>query len=162
MSYDTRTNRKTEMTVADFVISGELFEMAAGPVGFAAGAQWRDESYAVVRDPLYTQTNDPVTGALIPVDLIFVGGAPPAKPTPKSAIHADLSNSTVRTLYPQPIYDKTPIKGVNARRDGFAPSLALRAVPCRQSRRPNRLSMPICRTPPFELFTHSPYTTKPP
>ena len=112
MSYDTRTNRKTEMTVADFVISGELFEMAAGPVGFAAGAQWRDESYAVVRDPLYTQTNDPVTGALIPVDLIFVGGAPPAKPTPKSAIHADLSNSTVRTLYPQPIYDKTPIKGV--------------------------------------------------
>jgi len=55
MSYDTRTNRKTEMTVADFVISGELFEMAAGPVGFAAGAQWRDESNAVVRDPLYTQ-----------------------------------------------------------------------------------------------------------
>jgi iron complex outermembrane receptor protein len=77
MSYDTRTNRKTEMTVADFVISGELFEMAAGPVGFAAGAQWRDESYAVVRDPLYTQTNDPVTGALIPVDLIFLGGGTP-------------------------------------------------------------------------------------
>jgi iron complex outermembrane receptor protein len=44
MSYDTRTNRKTEMTAAGFVISGELFEMAAGPVGFAAGAQWRDES----------------------------------------------------------------------------------------------------------------------
>ena len=35
MSYDTRTNRKTEMTAADFVISGELFEMAAGPVGKA-------------------------------------------------------------------------------------------------------------------------------
>src|SRR6056300_1307461 len=65
---------------------------------------------------------------------------------------ADLSKCTVRALYPQPIYDKTPLKGVNARRDGSAPSLALRAAPRRQSRRPNRLSMPICRTPPFELL----------
>ncbi len=51
--------------------------MAAGPVGFAAGAQWRDESYAVKRDDIYTQTNDPVTGDLIPVDLIFLGGGTP-------------------------------------------------------------------------------------
>jgi iron complex outermembrane receptor protein len=77
MSYLTYTNRKTEMTVADFVVSGELFDMAAGPVGFAAGAQWRDEGYTVERDDLYTQTNDPVTGALIPVDLIFLGGGTP-------------------------------------------------------------------------------------
>ena len=77
MSHLTYTNRKTEMTVADFVVSGELFDMAAGPVGFAAGAQWRDESYAVVRDDIYTQTNDPVTGDLIPVDLIFLGGGTP-------------------------------------------------------------------------------------
>ena len=77
MSHLTYTNRKTEMTVADFVVSGELFDMAAGPVGFAAGAQWRDESYAVKRDDIYTQTNDPVTGDLIPVDLIFLGGGTP-------------------------------------------------------------------------------------
>ena len=77
MSHLSYTNRKTEMTVADFVVSGELFDMAAGPVGFAAGAQWRDESYAVVRDDIYTQTNDPVTGDLIPVDLIFLGGGTP-------------------------------------------------------------------------------------
>jgi len=77
MSHLTNTNRKTEMTVADFVVSGELFDMAAGPVGFAAGAQWRDESYSVKRDSLYTQTNDPATGALIPVDLIFLGGGTP-------------------------------------------------------------------------------------
>ena len=77
MSHLTYTNRKTEMTVADFVVSGELFDMAAGPVGFAAGAQWRDEGYSVKRDALYTQTNDSVTGALIPVDLIFLGGGTP-------------------------------------------------------------------------------------
>ena len=45
LSYQTFTNKKTDLTVADFVVSGDLFEMSAGPVGFAAGAQWREESY---------------------------------------------------------------------------------------------------------------------
>lgn len=76
ISHLAYTNRVTEMMVADFVVSGELFEMAAGPVGFAAGAQWRDESYSVVRDEIYTQTLD-ANGATIPADLIFLGGGLP-------------------------------------------------------------------------------------
>ena len=42
LSYQTFTNKNTYLTVADFVVSGDLFEMSAGPVGFAAGAQWRE------------------------------------------------------------------------------------------------------------------------
>ncbi len=77
ISHDSFTNRETDLTVADFVVSGELFAMAAGPVGFAAGGQWRSESYSVVRDEIYTQTIDPETGRTIPADLIFLGGGLP-------------------------------------------------------------------------------------
>ena len=77
LSYQTFTNKKTDLTVADFVVSGDLFEMSAGPVGFAAGAQWREESYSANRNELYTQSIDPATGATIPVDLIFLGGGLP-------------------------------------------------------------------------------------
>ena len=51
--------------------------MNAGPVGFAAGAQWREESYSATRNELYTQSIDPATGETIPVDLIFLGGGLP-------------------------------------------------------------------------------------
>ena len=77
LSVDTITNRESDLTVLDFVTSGELFEMAAGGVGFAAGVQYRDESYSVSRNDIYTQTVDPVTGAAVPVDLIFLGGGFP-------------------------------------------------------------------------------------
>lgn len=77
LSVDTVTNRESDLTVLDFVSTGELFEMEAGAVGFAAGLQYRDESYSVRRNEIYTQTIDPVTGATIPVDLIFLGGGFP-------------------------------------------------------------------------------------
>lgn len=77
LSVDTVTNRETELTVLDFVTTGELFDLEAGSVGFAAGVQYRDESYTVSRNEIYTQTIDPVTGATIPVDLIFLGGGFP-------------------------------------------------------------------------------------
>uniref|UniRef100_UPI003F6B63B9 TonB-dependent receptor domain-containing protein n=1 Tax=Congregibacter sp. TaxID=2744308 RepID=UPI003F6B63B9 len=77
ISTDTFTERTTEMLVGDVVISGELFEMAAGPVGFAFGAQWREEGYEVERNDIYTQQIDPDTGLAIPVDLIFLGGGLP-------------------------------------------------------------------------------------
>ncbi|MFK7730934.1 MAG: TonB-dependent receptor plug domain-containing protein [Pseudomonadales bacterium] len=77
LSVDTVTNRETELTVFDFVTTGELFNLEAGAVGFAAGVQYRDESYTVSRNEIYTQTIDPVTGATIPVDLIFLGGGFP-------------------------------------------------------------------------------------
>jgi iron complex outermembrane recepter protein len=71
------TNRKADLLVADFVTSGTLFEMGDGPAGFAAGAQYRDESYSEERNEIYTQTTDPVTGEDVPVDLIFLGGGFP-------------------------------------------------------------------------------------
>lgn len=77
MSWDTFTNKKTDLTVADFVVSGDLFAMASGPVGFAAGAQWRQERFAVTRDEIYTQSIDPDTGDTISADLIFLGGGLP-------------------------------------------------------------------------------------
>lgn len=77
ISVDTVTKRETDLMVFDFVTTGELFEMDAGTVGFAAGIQYRDESYKTTRNEIYTQTIDPDTGAIIPVDLIFLGGGLP-------------------------------------------------------------------------------------
>ena len=48
-----------------------------GMASFAAGAQWREESYSATRNELYTQSIDPATGETIPVDLIFLGGGLP-------------------------------------------------------------------------------------
>ncbi|MEP5567692.1 MAG: TonB-dependent receptor [Halioglobus sp.] len=77
ISVDTINDRKTELTVVDFVTTGDLFEMGAGPVGFAAGVQYRGESYTDDRNEIYTQQVDPDTGDTIPVDLIFLGGGIP-------------------------------------------------------------------------------------
>ena len=77
ISVDTYTNRETELLVGDLVFSGDLFEMSAGSVGFAAGVQFREEEYTVSRNDIYTQKIDPETGLTIPVDLIFLGGGLP-------------------------------------------------------------------------------------
>lgn len=69
--------RETDLTVFDFVTSGELFQMDAGPVGFAAGVQYRAESFKIAFNDLATQSIDPNTGAVIPADLIFLGGGFP-------------------------------------------------------------------------------------
>ncbi|MFK7889319.1 MAG: TonB-dependent receptor [Granulosicoccus sp.] len=69
-------NRQAELTVADFVVSGDIFEMSAGPVGFAAGVQYRDESYEVKWDKLAERSLD-ADGTVIPADLIFLGGGFP-------------------------------------------------------------------------------------
>ena len=77
ISVDTKATRKADLTVVDFVTTGDLFEMGAGPVGFAAGFQYRGESYSEDRNEIYTQQIDPDTGDAIPVDLIFLGGGIP-------------------------------------------------------------------------------------
>lgn len=74
MSTMTRNTRKADLLVADAVATGTVFELAGGDVGFAIGAQYRDEGYSEQRNDIYTQTIDPSTGELIPVDLIFLGG----------------------------------------------------------------------------------------
>ena len=77
MSVDTLLNRAADLTVLDFVATGDLFELGAGSAGFAAGFQYRDEGYSEKRSEIYTQGIDPVTGEIIPVDLIFLGGGLP-------------------------------------------------------------------------------------
>ncbi len=77
LSVFTYNNRKTDLTVADFVVTGSLFDMAGGPAGFAIGAQYRDEGYIDKRNQIFTQTIDPATGNAVPVDLIFLGGGLP-------------------------------------------------------------------------------------
>lgn len=77
MSYQTYTNKKTDLTVIDFVFSGDMGETRAGAIGFAVGGQWRKEGFSVNRNELYTQQVDPDTGATVPVDLIFLGGGLP-------------------------------------------------------------------------------------
>ena len=77
LSTNSENNRQTDLLVGDFVVAGDLFSMAAGPVGFAAGAQYRNESYSEKRNAVSTQTIDPNTGEIIPADLIFLGGGFP-------------------------------------------------------------------------------------
>lgn len=73
MSYNTDTQRTTDLLVLDGVVSGELFEMSGGTAGFAAGIQYRDEGYQVETDDIYEIKFD-ADGNPIPVDLIFLGG----------------------------------------------------------------------------------------
>jgi outer membrane receptor protein involved in Fe transport len=49
---DVRRDNETELTLIDFKMSNaELFNMPAGPVGFLAGVEWREESFVDDRDP---------------------------------------------------------------------------------------------------------------
>ncbi|MBM13975.1 MAG: TonB-dependent receptor [Halieaceae bacterium] len=84
MSYQTYTNKKTDLTVIDFVLSGDIGNTHAGAIGFAAGGQWRKEGFSVNRNELYTQQIDPHTGATVPVDLIFLGGGLPVNRSKES------------------------------------------------------------------------------
>ncbi len=49
---DVYRKNETELKMADFKVSkGELFNLPAGPVGFVAGTEWREESFIDDRDP---------------------------------------------------------------------------------------------------------------
>jgi outer membrane receptor protein involved in Fe transport len=49
---DVYRKNKTDLKMVDFKISkNDLFNMPAGPVGFLAGAEWREESFSDDRDP---------------------------------------------------------------------------------------------------------------
>jgi iron complex outermembrane receptor protein len=76
VSTASQVNRKSALLVGDFVVSGVLFDMSAGPVGFAAGAQYRDESYEVKWNDVATQRIDS-DGNVVPADLTFLGGGFP-------------------------------------------------------------------------------------
>ena len=89
----TYTNRKTDLLVADLVVSGPWFELDNfGTVNLAYGAQFRNEGYSVNRNDIYTQKPDPITGELQDVDLIFLGGGAPVDVTRDSfAAFAEVS-----------------------------------------------------------------------
>jgi len=78
LSYDTDTQRTTDLLVWDAVVAGEMFEMSGGTAGFAFGVQARQEKYEVETDDLYEITFD-ANGNPIPVDLIFLGGVSEVK-----------------------------------------------------------------------------------
>ncbi|HEY5776089.1 MAG TPA: TonB-dependent receptor, partial [Xanthomonadales bacterium] len=49
---DVYRKNKTDLKMADFKVSrNNLFNLPAGPVGFLAGAEWREESFKDDRDP---------------------------------------------------------------------------------------------------------------
>ena len=49
---DVYRENETELTLVDFKLSsGELFDLWAGPVGFLAGVEYREESFVDDRDP---------------------------------------------------------------------------------------------------------------
>ena len=49
---DVYRKNKTDLKLVDFKVSkNDLFNLPAGPVGFLAGAEWREESYKDDRDP---------------------------------------------------------------------------------------------------------------
>jgi len=74
MSYMTDTQRTTDLTVFDAVVSGELISLFSGSaVDVAAGVQLRREGYKTETDDLYEIKFD-ADGNPIPIDLIFLGG----------------------------------------------------------------------------------------
>ncbi|MEE4279765.1 MAG: TonB-dependent receptor [Halieaceae bacterium] len=72
------SNRTTDLLVGDVVFSGDLFDMDAGSVGVAFGAQFRQEGYQINFNDIATQA--PATteeGFPPPIDLTFLGGGRP-------------------------------------------------------------------------------------
>jgi iron complex outermembrane receptor protein len=72
-SYVTESKKITDLLVLDAVIDGELYELAAGAIGFAAGLQVRHEGFQVETDDVFEIKFDS-NGNPIPVDLIFLQG----------------------------------------------------------------------------------------
>lgn len=62
-SFTATINRDAKFVSREYraIVSGDLFEMANGPVGFAIGAEYRDEDYADIYDDL--QANGNITGS---------------------------------------------------------------------------------------------------
>ena len=61
---NVRRDNETELTLIDFKLSHpEIFEMPAGPVGFLAGVEWREESFSDERDPRLNGTIEFVDNA---------------------------------------------------------------------------------------------------
>ena len=69
----TESEKTTDLLVLDAVVSGDLYELPAGTIGFAAGIQARNESFKVDTDDVFEIKFDS-DGNPIPVDLIFLQG----------------------------------------------------------------------------------------
>lgn len=69
----TQAEKTTDLLVLDAVISGDLYELPAGTVGFAAGIQVRNESFKVETDEVF-EINFDDAGEPLPVDLLFLQG----------------------------------------------------------------------------------------
>jgi iron complex outermembrane receptor protein len=72
-TYVTQTEKNTDLLVIDAVIDGDLYDLSAGTVGFAAGIQVRNEGFKVETDDVNEIKFD-ADGNPLPVDLIFLAG----------------------------------------------------------------------------------------
>jgi outer membrane receptor protein involved in Fe transport len=79
---DVYRKNETDLKMVDFKISNpELFDLRAGPVGFLAGAEYREESYVDDRDPRLDGTIQftyPVNGTTFPYVSDVMNSSPSA------------------------------------------------------------------------------------
>ncbi|WP_437882365.1 TonB-dependent receptor [Pseudomonas sp. LRF_L74] len=69
LSVDLKKDGRSTLSGTDFKISGELFDLPAGPIGFAGGVEWRQESLSLdVPDVV-------ASGALLRPSLQYVADA---------------------------------------------------------------------------------------
>jgi iron complex outermembrane receptor protein len=118
----TETEKSTDLLVLDAVVSGDLYELSAGTVGFAAGIQARTESFTVDTDDVNEIKFD-ADGSPIPVDLIFLQGL--------SRVDVDRSSFAVfaESVIPvsQDIEIKTAVRYEKLESDSsFDPKIAVR------------------------------------
>lgn len=100
-TYMTKSEKTTSLLALDAVIDGELYELPAGTVGFAAGIQVRSETFQVETDDVFEIKFDN-EGNPIPVDLIFLQGL--------SEVDADRTSFAVFTESVIPVSDDIEVK----------------------------------------------------
>jgi iron complex outermembrane receptor protein len=100
-TYVTESEKTTDLLVFDAVVDGELYELPAGTVGFAAGIQIRNESFKVKTDEVNEIKFDE-EGNPIPVDLIFLAGL--------SEVDVDRTSFAVFAESVIPVSDSVEIK----------------------------------------------------
>ncbi len=74
LSTEFGSSTETDLLVADYVLSGDAFELPGGTAGMAVGIQLRQESYKVDPNAASTISEDPETGNNTRADFIFLGG----------------------------------------------------------------------------------------
>ncbi len=103
LSTEFGSSTETDLLVADYVLSGDAFELPGGTAGMAVGIQLRQESYKVDPNAASTIFEDPETGNNTRADFIFLGGV--------SAVDVSRSTSAMFTEMELPISNWFTLSG---------------------------------------------------